>query len=238
MSLATTLIKLLPPALPSGYCFTSPQQFANDLFEGASAQFQSSIGNTFFNTGSGPIPADNRIYPWFDSNGLWWFYGNGAWQRPHPVPPGGAERRLWVGTSTDLQTYDGGSATVSNPANSGPMWEIDTNFAARFPVGVGSFPSGEVISAGSQAGSELTTLQITNLPEHSHNFTTQREPDVQVLGNSVITIDVFNVLPEGTPAGPVYSSSTVGSGTPFPNTPPYVGVYFIKRTARVYYTRT
>jgi hypothetical protein len=244
MSLLTTIIRLIAPSLPAGYCITTPQQFANDLFESASAQFQSSVGNSFFNTGSGPISADNQIFPWFDSQGLWWFFGNGTWQRPHAVPAGGSERRLWMGSPTDLQTYDGGSATVSNPANSGPMWEIDTTFAARFPVGVGSFPSGAVVAVGTTAGDELTTLTTLNLPPHSHDYTSFRRDSVQLYGSTIVTLDVFNEVSGPALNGPIYTSSSVGgagspaAAVPFVNTPPYVGVYFIKRTARVYYTRT
>lgn len=233
-----TLITLTPPSLPVGYCPTNYQQLANDVISGTQATFNSSIGNSFFNFGASVPALNNQVYPWLDEDGNWWIYKDGYWLRKNPVAIGSSERRVYVGTTTDLQTYDGGNTnTLSNW--SGPMWEVDTEFEARFPVGAGTFAaSGVVVVQGkvtstAVAGEDKHTLVTSEMPKHSHTMTWDSQDTAG--GNQLKTLylgpdaNAFNDI--------VKSSGDTGGDAAHNNLPPFYGVYFIKRTSRVYYTK-
>jgi len=233
-----TLITLTPPSLPIGYCPTNYQQLANDVISGTQATFNSTIGNSFFNFGASVPTLNNQVYPWLDEDGNWWVYKDGYWLRKNPVAIGSSERRVYVGTTTDLQTYDGGNTnTLSNW--SGPMWEVDTEFEARFPVGAGTFAaSGVVVVQGkvtstAVAGEDKHTLVTSEMPKHSHTMTWDSQDTAG--GNQLKTLylgpdaNAFNDI--------VKSSGDTGGDAAHNNLPPFYGVYFIKRTGRVYYTK-
>jgi hypothetical protein len=107
MPLPTTLIRITPPTLRTGYCYpASPQTFINDVFGAVQATFLTDVGNSFFNYGdTQPDPA-NEVYPWLKTNGWWYVYSNGYWIRRHPYYPGDSVRLIWVGTPTDLLLFD------------------------------------------------------------------------------------------------------------------------------------
>lgn len=234
-----TLITLTPPSLPIGYCPTNYQQLANDVISGTQANFNSAIGNSFFNFGPTTPTLNNQVYPWLDENGNWWIFKDSYWLRQHPIPAGSAERRIYVGNTTDLQTYDGGNTgTASNW--SGPMWEVDTEFEARFPVGAGAFAaSGSVAVQGKTtstavAGEDKHTLVTSEMPSHTHqildqyiNLTQRGSADTSVFSATNRSEGVANLLP----------TTSSGGDAPHNNLPPFYGVYFIKRTSRVYYTK-
>lgn len=234
-----TLITLTPPSLPIGYCPTNYQQLANDVISGTQANFNSSIGNSFFNFGPTTPALNNQVYPWLDENGNWWIYKDGYWLRQHPIAAGSAERRIYVGTTTDLQTYDGGNTNA--PSNwSGPMWEVDTLFEARFPVGAGTFAASGVVSVNGTttstavAGEDKHTLVTAEMPSHTHqildqyiNLTQRGSADTSVFSATNRSEGVANLLP----------TTSSGGDAAHNNLPPFYGVYFIKRTTRVYYTK-
>ena len=247
-----TLIQLTPPNFPVNYCPSNYQNFANDIISGTQATFLSAIGNSFFNFGATTPALNNQVYPWLDADGNWWVFQGGYWSRKHPVPASGNERRVWVGTTADLQTYDGGN---TNPASNydGPMWEVDTAFEARFPVGAGTFAaSGAVAVQGTTtstavAGEDQHLLTIAEMPTHTHQVA------IKTFGHG--GSDGDRVAADGGTSSPtltnnvsVFPSSTLdpdvdaiaantGGNVAHNNLPPFYGVYFIKRTARVYYTK-
>ena len=227
-----TLITLTAPSLPYNYCPSNYQQLANDIIGGTQATFNSAIGNSFFNFGPTVPALNNQVYPWLDENGNWWVFNNGYWTRQNPVAPVSSERRIYVGNTTDLQTYDGGN--TNTPSSwSGPMWEVDTEFEARFPVGAGAFAaSGAVVVQGkvtstAVAGEDKHTLTVPEMPAHTHNFF------------PLVTADANNGGANGVQYGATanVATSSTGDGAAHNNLPPFYGVYFIKRTARVYYTK-
>jgi hypothetical protein len=68
-----------------------------------------------------------------------WSPTYGAWAKDHwngnGIPT--LERRMFIGSLTQLETYDGGEAgTVSDIT--GPFWVQDTDFGDKFPLGVGA----------------------------------------------------------------------------------------------------
>lgn len=233
-----TLITLTAPSLPANYCPASYQKLANDIIGGTQATFNSTIGNSFFNFGPTYPAINNRIYPWLDENGQWWIYDQGVWLRKNPVTAA-YERRIYVGTTTDLLSYDGGDGTATATTTTGPMWEVDTEFEARFPVGVGAFvASGAVAVLGkttstSISGEDQHTLVTSEIPKHAHSMTWDSQDTSG--GNQLKTLyygpdaNVVNDI--------VKDSGIAGGDAAHNNLPPFYGVYFIKRTIRVYYTK-
>ena len=228
-----TLITLTAPSLPVNYCPASYQKLANDIIGGTQATFNSTIGNSFFNFGPTYPAINNQIFPWLDQDGNWWIYDQSLWLRKNPVAAGGFDRRIFVGTTTDLLSYDGGDGTATATTTTGPMWMVDTEFEARFPVGVGAFvASGAVAVLGkttstSIAGEDQHTLTVPEIPAHTHNFF------------PLVTADANNGGANGVQYGTTanVATSSTGGGAAHNNLPPFYGVYFIKRTIRVYYTK-
>jgi len=228
-----TLITLTAPSLPANYCPASYQKLANDIIGGTQATFNSTIGNSFFNFGPTYPAINNRIFPWLDQDGNWWIYDQSLWLRKNIVAASGYDRRIFVGTTTDLLSYDGGDGTATATTTTGPMWEVDTEFEARFPVGVGAFVASGAVAVMGKAtstaivGEDQHTLTIPEMPAHTHNFF------------PLVTADANNGGANGVQYGTTanVATSSTGDGTAHNNLPPFYGVYFIKRTIRVYYTK-
>jgi len=248
-----TLITLTPPSLPVSYCPLNYQNLANDIIGGTQAVFNSTIGNSFFNFGPTFPAINNRIYPWLDEDGQWWIFDQGFWVYKNPVVANGYDRRIFVGTTTDLLSYDGGDGTVTAGTTFGPMWMVDTLFDARFPVGVGAFAaSGSVAVLGtatstSVVGEDQHLLTTAEMPTHTHQVS------IKTFGHG--GEDGARVAADGGTSSPtltnnvtVFPSSTLdpdvdaiaantGGNAAHNNLPPFYGVYFIKRTSRIYYTK-
>ena len=229
-----TLITLTAPSLPANYCPASYQKLANDIIGGTQATFNSTIGNSFFNFGPTYPAINNRIYPWLDQDGNWWIYDQGFWAYKNPIAAGGFDRRIFVGTTTDLLSYDGGDGTSGTPTNyTGAMWMVDTLFDARFPVGAGAFAASGAVAVNGTAtatsivGEDQHTLTVPEIPAHTHNFF------------PLVTADANNGGANGVQYGTTanVATSSTGGGAAHNNLPPFYGVYFIKRTSRVYYTK-
>ena len=262
-----TLITLTPPSLPVSYCPLNYQNLANDIIGGTQAVFNSTIGNSFFNFGPTFPAINNRIYPWLDENGQWWIFDQGFWVYKNTVVAGGYERRIFVGTTTDLLSYDGGDGTAVVGDTSGPMWMVDALFDARFPVGVGAFAaSGSVAVLGtatstSIVGEDKHTLTIPETPfnDHTHGVAQLIAPandDYYLVNKSWSGLGSYptQILQGaagsgGGGAGPSITTGDIGTTSAdktgndtqnavgHNNLPPFYGVYFIKRTARIYYTK-
>jgi len=236
-----TLITLTAPSLPVGYCPTNYQQLANDIIGGTQANFNSAIGNTFFNFGPTTPALNNQIYPWLDNNGFWWVFQGGYWSRQNPVTASGNERRIFVGTSTDVLSYDGGDGTVySGNPYAGSMWEIDSSFDARFPVGVGTFAASGAVSvqgtttSTAVVGEDKHTLVTAEIPSHTHQILDQY---VNLVQRGTADTGVFSGTNRSEGTANLLPTTSSGGSSAHNNLPPFYGVYFIKRTGRVYYTK-
>jgi hypothetical protein len=242
-----TLFTLTAPSLPTNYCPLSYQNLANDIIEGTQVTFNSTIGNSFFNFGPSIPAINNRIYPWLDENGQWWIFSQGVWLYKNTVVAGGYDRRIFVGTTTDLLSYDGGDGTAVAGDTFGPMWMVDTSFDARFPVGAGTFAASGAVAVNGTAtatsivGEDKHTLNASEIPTHNHNVRVETANGVTV--SNLMCTD-FAEKPAGNgnndfsfQAGIHVVADNFGGGLSHNNLPPFYGVYFIKRTSRIYYTK-
>ena len=170
---------------------------------------------------SGQIDYGNPIrwYLWSTSLSLW------VW--PNPTPSGTQEGRLWFGAETEVWAYDGGDgvnpATTAPTAATGAMWQVNHALDFKFPVGAGANTvtynggSASAIGVGVNGGEEQHTLLAVEQ------------------GLPVENIGVPAVL-GGYGGGTAFK--TADASNAHNNMPPYLGVLFIQRTNRVYYTPT
>ena len=234
--------------VPPDACFNNVSELY-DLFIGTTTAYVN--GNySLFNYGENKPSTDDTDKPWIRTVGNLpdrvYVYASGYWLSKHQTPAGGDERRIWVGSLVDLKTYDGGADEDVNDFT-GPFWEVDEELAAKFPVGVGEFPSGADVAINGIGGSETVTLTSDQLPNHEHlgeayyravaGPASTSDPsglaDATLHENSGHTNNAsYNSFNK---AGVITTSMTGASGQAHTNLPPYYGVYFIKRTGRIYY---
>ena len=130
---------------PVGYCPASQQQFADDIANALEVFFPGEFSLTILSPNQPTVEQRSMIWAKSDAStgvivGFFtWNVVIGAWAKNHwnggTIPT--LERRIFVGTLTQLETYDGGEAgTVSQ--STGPFWERDTDFSDKWPIGVGT----------------------------------------------------------------------------------------------------
>lgn len=229
-------VTLQPGTLPEGFCFTNFQALLNTFFN-VSTAFVSGTYN-FFNYGSSTPGVNDRSKPWFRLEGSgapdrWYVFFDGKWVSPHAVPQNSKERRIWTGTTGELTTYDGGDANPIGDA-SGPMWEVDTAFATRMPVGVGTFPNlGTVLNVTDTGGEDKHLLTTAEMPAHQHSIPNAYSAQCGTGASAIVGF--AGTGPNVVAVADINTSST-GGGTSHNNEPLYYVVYFIRRTARKFYS--
>lgn len=242
-------LPITAPNLSENYCFTTYQQLANDIVGGATVQLDNSGWTMVLKQDTTPT-SSQRAYLWFktsDSKLYAWRDDVSAWVTAHPSVAFGSERRLWIGTLTDLKTFDGGDTGTVGFA-SGPMWEEDTAFAGRIPIGVGTTAGGTAVSAAANAGADKVSLVVGNipLPDHRHftvanassaitALTTSHQiaSDADVSDNTDYRLTGTTTEATLCRTSPVIEPQSTVSQVNVLN--PVRGIYIIKRSGRVYY---
>lgn len=231
----SVLLRILAGTLPEGISFPTWQLMNNHLCDINRVEWPD--GYTVFNYGSTAPAPENRIYPWLridPGTGIFdrlYTYYAGFWCSPHPIPPNSKMSFPWKGTlnAGDLGIYDGGDGGISITAYTGPMWEEDPDFRGVFMVGCGTLPSTTVLNVGDTGGEEAHTLTIDELPKMTFEAG-------HILRNVDPLGDTTLVGPAGTVHTSVPKPYDYGANLAHNNMPPYRAVYFIRRTARVFYT--
>lgn len=238
------VLPVIPGTLPSGFCPTSYQDMLNTFDANSTVVFPSTFAGIIV---SSTAPADTtKAWLQLDSFARpvrLYFFASGAWLSMHPQVPGAT--MMWTTTLPTMTTFDGGDA---NPVSaiSGPMWEVVTAFQAKFPIGVGTLPSGTVLAVGDTGGAETVTLAANNMPAHNH--------EVWVGGSDGTASGIREALQTvnnphaGTAAayldsdgagGNNYVKNEGGDATGLAvahnNMPPYLAVYLLRRTGRLFY---
>lgn len=241
-----TIITATPPSLAAGYCWTNPQQFANDLVGGITFLFNTDVGNSFFNTGASVPSAANRLFPWLDAaSGRWYQWSSvyGIWISPFWPLASSKKRILWVGSLADLVTEDGGN---TNPVSiiDGPFWEEDTDFIGRSPMGPGAIPTStpaKVLSVGENYGNGSQMQTDQQLAAHKHalaaDASIQNGANIKVVQTGTPGPGLQIGL-TGTPSTDLSISNNTFTTTQegIPIIHPVRGCYLIKRTIRQFYT--
>jgi hypothetical protein len=230
-SVAVVLLPIIPGSLPSGACYNSEQARLNAFAAAMEAQLN---GEAFYNYGDSKPDVADQGYPWLRTTDMRWYYFEGVWKSP--VPSYSLyERRLFVGSLGDLQTYDGGD---TNPASteSGPMWEVDTAFEGRSPMGPGAIASAnpaKTLSVEENFGEGAHAQVISELAQHSH------APESTLadgfLGHAVSGAPATYNVSGGGDTISMGATATAGAGDAFNVTHPVRGAYVIKRTTRTFY---
>ncbi len=193
---------------------------------------------------------------------LYWF-AQGAWLSLHPQVPG--QTILWTTALPTFTTFDGGDANALS-ALSGPMWEVDTDFAFAIPMGVGSNPvtyesmPATAIGVNQTLGEERHLLAGNEFigPTHRHavgkfvseNTGTSEDDGVFVTGISVPALAGIGTQITGDGASKITKDFSTLTGADIitnqvndpqtivshQNLPPVRGVFFLRRTARIFYS--
>ena len=233
--MATPVITKSWSNLPTDYSFTTFNQFGKDIFD----KITLAMSGDFTLLSQGETTPTDTNYLWYNYNDqrIYRYYGN-TWIARHPIPASSPIREIWTSTESALKTYDGGEDTAVSDST-GPFWEIDTTFVSRFPLGAGTLITSLAdVAVGGTGGSEKVALDIKEMPYHTHlPASTVVAYDLSSVNHlKYENTDLAYSLPTITGAGgdPDNNNETVAHS----NMPPYKGVHFIKRTARIYYTST
>lgn len=254
-------VVIVPTSFPEGYCPANWQTLANDLASGMSGYVPGSYN--FFNYGTSEPGVNDRNKPWYRLNpdgspDKWFVFFAGSWVAPHPVEASSEERKIWTGIESDVWAYDGGDGnnpSVTAPTDStGAMWEVDHDFDFRFPLGAGTSPApaSTTVNSGDTGGEENHVLAEDELAEHTHFVaSTDNVANLGGSGNSPtdLTASTFvagaanqggagdnsYALAKTATEATVGLTSPTGESDPHNNMPPYRGVFFLKRTARLFY---
>lgn len=225
-------VAIASSTLPVGFC--SP--FSN-------ADWQFLVGLLYGtadvspNTQAGDAPPADLTKVWFRTIGgvpdRVYMFASGVWLAKHPIPVGFTMLAPAGTALADIDTLDGGEVGAVT-AFTGPMWEEDTDFQARFPIGPGTFPSGAALAEGATGGEEKHSLSVAEMPPHNHVLlvsysNTGGGSDVQRLRANATEADSdANSASSG-------GDATTGLVTPHATVPPYRVRYFLKKTARTHY---
>lgn len=235
-------LPLIPVSLPEGYCPTTWQELANTIIGGSVAVFEGSGFTVVLNQEGTPTALQTAFLWRKPSTGLVYSYVSGAWVTPHPSAPGGDERRLFIGSLVALQTYDGGAVGAVGDA-AGPMWEEDTAFQGRSPMGPGAIPTSnpaKTLSVAEQYGEGAHTQTVEEVGPHNHPLAA--DADITNTGGTIKVVSTGvggpglargETAPEVTPlsVGPNTYTSTQQAANVIH---PVLGIYVIKRTARIF----
>lgn len=242
--MADLVLPIETSSLPSGFCPTDYQSMWNGFAAAGFVTFPSTFTGI---TASATKPTDTT-QAWLQLDTLGrpvriYYFASGAWLSQHPLVPG--HTMIWTTVLPTFSTFDGGDANPISPI-SGPMWEEVTTARARVPIGVGTLPSGAAITVGGTGGAETVTLDMTNLPVHNHDlWVGSSDGTTAGIREALQTVDNPHA---GTAAayqnndlagGNDYVEGTGGDGAglavPHDNMSPWLGVYLIRRTTKLFY---
>lgn len=219
-------------SVPSDYCPPSIQTAWPFLVTLLSAQLEGST-NTFNYGKTTPAPEDQGK-PWLRLNSdntpdRWYVFTNGAWLAPHSSAEGTII--LYEGTEASIDTFDGGEAGVI-ASTTGPMWAKVSGMEGRFPVFPGTLGT-TVIGVNSTGGVHEVTLTEPHIPKHTHEIKYNSQQDVGVDTNRIRHLLTQSGSLEFETKS--WGGDVDGNTVAHTNLPPYVGKWFLKKTARKYY---
>lgn len=240
------MIRLVPPALPIGFCPASEQQRANSYFDLAQAQLLVNGAVVYYNYGPTVPDPNNRLWPWIRNAGDGlddvYVFASGFWLSVYKSAPAGPNGIRWwyEGTEASLLTLDGGENAPPG-LYTGPFWEADHNYDGRAAVGAGVIPGAvpaKTLSTGEDYGAAAHMQTAQEVGPHTHPVSSQasisHDGVVDVVNSGAGTDD--GLLIGG--SGPLTNALTVGQNEyvstqqAIPTLPPMRGGFWIMRSMR------
>jgi microcystin-dependent protein len=234
---ATVTVGTLDPAL----CTATYQELLQSFVDVLTITFPINM-SVFFHGDTPPDPSQITDPPqvWIKTDasnnpiGVFEYVGS-QWLMKHPLPPGSI--MLYKGTAASIVTFDGGEANGGGGApttTTGQMWAIVTELSGKFPLGVSNDHA-----EASTGGAETVTLDSTEMPAHVHPRNEFNDPE----GVQTVAGTSPGILSSADSQSRLISSTGSAGGDPndndttaaHDNMPPYYSLYFIVRTARLYY---
>jgi hypothetical protein len=245
--------------LPQGFCPRNYQELFDAFVANLMLETAASTNIIFAAT----KPADTTL-GWGQLDNLGrlqriYYFAQGAWLAKHTSEPG--TTIIWTSSLPDFTAFDGGDANPLS-AISGPMWEEVVALRAKLPIGVGTLPSGKVLAIGDTGGAEpITVDQQRALLDHTHCFGLHgslsdgrsaanfRIADVRTKlldtdNSRLLRTDEHTSSTEALSASIASAQAYLGTagaewitqaGGPTFDLPPYLAVYFLRRTGRTHY---
>jgi hypothetical protein len=225
-------LSILPGTLIPGVCFPDEQTRLVAFAQNMRAILS---GSAFYSFGANKPAAEFQGYPWLRSTDMQWYYFAGKWKRPRALADQDPNtRRLYVGTPADLITYDGGSAGPVS-ADDGPMWEVDTDFDGRSPMGVGAIPQSDpakTLALDEAYGDGSIVQGIAQMPAHTHG---PKTGFASFSGFVAVGQPSSYEIEGGTEIEKMDTTGVTGGSQPMSLVHPVRGCYIIKPTARLNY---
>jgi hypothetical protein len=228
-------LPVIAQTLPQGACaLVTDLQSMLDLF--SSHQFVSlpSASVSLVASQTAPIYDPNNTVLWQKLDQLnrpirrLYSYAQGYWLSEYPVSPGGIILCAQAVNTVELDgilycDFDGGELAAPT-LYSGAFYQIA--LGGYFPIGVGTTPApnNTTIELGEEYGEEEHTLDVTEIPAHTHGGLPKSENDSTSGGDEHAYF-----------SGGTVDSASTGGGLPHNNMPQAQGVYFLQRTIRRWY---
>jgi hypothetical protein len=221
--------------VPANTCYESPAVDWPKLVSNITANLTGSLSTV--NSGTSTPAAADRDKPWLRSNadgsddGQWVYY-NGFWVQKHPAAVGLVA--MYEGALADITTFDGGEVgAVTNMT--GAFWEEVTAMRARSPIHPGTLASGTIINIGDDLGEEKHLLIVSEMPAHIHEYDETNGARIltKVSSGKVGDIDQTGSLDYDF----AEAIESTGGDTAHNTIHPVRGIFFIRRTARLYRRR-
>lgn len=237
----STEVTLTAGSLAVGYCYpAAPQSLLNAFVAAMQASLPGTLNTFVFGSSTPGVDDQDKVWIKVDAANAFvgiYTYAYGSWVTPHDIPASSSLRMIWVGTEADLWAHDGGDGTnpssVAPTATTGAMWQRDTDFDFRVPIGIGTNATAyggvyTTIGVGGTGGEEKHALTDKEI-SHRHEILNKNV----VAGATLASGSAYAQTDAGYSA---YVGNTDGTKDAHENLPPYRGVIICKRTARIYRT--
>lgn len=209
-----------------------------------------------WNFGNTTPAAPDRIWPWLRTeadgkpDGVY-VYAGGFWLKRHTIAPGTVI--MWEGAEANIETFDGGEAGAITDTT-GAFWEKVSEMNGRIPVGPGELDAGPPavnIAVNEDKGEYDMLLEAEHIQRHRHWVLARQSVSGGTLpgaGNQVADDGGGNAqenyLMQGTGTEAsrgrtsfVLEGSQDDPNEAFPILPKVRGIWFLRKTARIYYRR-
>ena len=246
-------LSLVPPTLPEDYCNLTQQEQAN-LLIGGTQIIGSADTEIVFSIAEPSVNDRDKAWGKLNSDGTYtnqiYKFAGGQWGAENLTPPSGDDRIIWRGPEADIWSRDGGDGSdpsVTAPTDyTGAMWERDTDFDGRSPMGVGTIsgitpPKNLALNEEYGEGSHI--LVDDELPSYNPINTADKVVTIPSSAGIIYGANLAhegwsftNVVHEPNEEPLAASINTIGKDDAHQNTHPVLGAFFAKRTARKYLT--